>query len=165
MWSPLNLHWQRDPSIESDLLKLVKALTTGPPIAEIYGIVAEIIRLSSAFDFISLVDSSWQKERCGFFGKASPVEWIYCYSSSEQWNLSLWLWKLCCKPFFFAYKAAHHHPFLSGNNWWLFERSIFFCFLIFNGLRWFINSICYSVINYKWLLIWHVNLNRLLTQT
>lgn len=45
---------------ESDSLKLIKALNKGPPMAEIYGIAADINCLSSAFDSISFV---WTK-RC-----------------------------------------------------------------------------------------------------
>ena len=65
--SPLAPHWFREAiqtciekglrqaSFETGSLKLVKALSSESPIAEIYGIVADIICLTSAFDFISFV--------------------------------------------------------------------------------------------------------------
>ncbi|KAF3493678.1 hypothetical protein DY000_02052002 [Brassica cretica] len=46
----------REVHLETDSINLVKALTTGPPAIEIYGIVEDITCLSAAFDSISF---SW----------------------------------------------------------------------------------------------------------
>uniref|UniRef100_A0A0D3A5H9 RNase H type-1 domain-containing protein n=1 Tax=Brassica oleracea var. oleracea TaxID=109376 RepID=A0A0D3A5H9_BRAOL len=46
----------RHVHLETDSINLVKALTTGPPAIEIYGIVEDITCLSAAFDSISF---SW----------------------------------------------------------------------------------------------------------
>ena len=62
---------------ETDSLVLVKALNSGPPVAELYGIVADIACLSLAFDSISF---SWIKR-----GKNGDADAL---AKQALWNAS-----------------------------------------------------------------------------